>query len=75
MRWRKKEEILAIWLFWLTFKKVAAGFQYRADDVLGFTRILVMQGGARCPAYGFGVVRLTVQPKCCTFLYKVELMG
>ena len=37
MRWRKKEEILAIWLFWLTCKKVAAGFQYRADDVLGFT--------------------------------------
>ena len=29
---------------------------------LGFTQILVLPSGARCPAYGFGVTHLSVQP-------------
>jgi hypothetical protein len=54
-RWRKAGEILTIWYFWLTCEKVGRGFQYH-------------HGGARCPAYGFGVVQLSAQPNRCTFV-------
>ena len=54
-RWRRTGEILAVWYFWLTCEKVGSGFQYH-------------HGGARCPAYGFGVVQLPAQPNRCTFV-------
>ena len=62
------KEILILSAFWQTIEKVGSGFQYHANNVLGGTRISVLLGGARCPAYGFGVVRLSVQPNHCTFV-------
>ncbi len=55
IRSRKVGEILTIWAVGLTCEKVGSGFQYH-------------HGGARCPAYGFGVVQFSVPPNRCIFV-------
>ena len=80
-RLRKAGEILAIWLFWLTFEKVAAVSSASTagqEDLYGSSIGLLIQSFDRSlstrliPAYRFGVVRLAVHPNR-RLLYKVEL--
>ena len=80
-RLRKAGEILTIWLFWLTFEKVADGFQYHhgeARDLYGISIAFLIRSLDRSlsarliPAYGFGVYGFPYSPTVL-LLYKVEL--
>ena len=65
-RWGKAGEILTIWYFWLTCEKVGSGFQYHHGGVrMSLSHSLSTR---LIPAYGFGVIWLSVQPNRCTFL-------
>ena len=65
-RLRKAGEILTIWPVWLTYEKVGSDFQCHHGGARGS---LSHSLSARLiPAYGFGVVRLSVEPNRFTFV-------
>ena len=60
--------LLIVSAFWQTIEKDGSGFHYHADDALGSTLNFDVARRGKMPAYEFGVIQLSAQPYCFTFV-------